>query len=258
MKLKFSVGKDSYDFDIPESINDLTLEQFINLQKTIEKTKDEKEVDKVLEIVSTLSKIPLKALKTIDAESVGVLLKYVNDFLHTDTTIEFKEKSRGEGKNYGMNPTFDALTLGEFVDLETYSKNWTNNLHRILAILYRPIKNKQVVDYTPDRERGDMFLKKLYIKDVYGTFVKYLDYRTKLYEDFEELFTTGEKEHGINSYNDMGEKWGWYNHIYLLANENILNINKITKLPVYECLTFMTYKQDLNEKLENERRFNKV
>ncbi|QDP46312.1 MAG: hypothetical protein Unbinned4264contig1000_24 [Prokaryotic dsDNA virus sp.] len=44
----------------------------------------------------------------------------------------------------------------------------------------------------------------------------------------------------------------------MLANENILNINKVTKTPVYEALTFLAYKKDLNQKIEDERRFNKI
>ena len=44
----------------------------------------------------------------------------------------------------------------------------------------------------------------------------------------------------------------------MLANENILNLNKVTKTPVYEALTFLAYKQDLNEKIENEYRRNKI
>jgi hypothetical protein len=53
-------------------------------------------------------------------------------------------------------------------------------------------------------------------------------------------------------------KWGWYNTIYMLANENILNINKITKQPVYEVFTFLAYKQDYNQKIEDERRQYKI
>tara|TARA_R100000900_G_scaffold137927_1_gene116530 strand:- start:404 stop:538 length:135 start_codon:yes stop_codon:yes gene_type:complete len=44
----------------------------------------------------------------------------------------------------------------------------------------------------------------------------------------------------------------------MLANEDILNINKITKQPVYEVFTFLAYKQDYNQKIEDERRFNKI
>ncbi|QDP49367.1 MAG: hypothetical protein GOVbin2669_36 [Prokaryotic dsDNA virus sp.] len=258
MNLAFNLGNDKFVFKIPENINDLTIEQFIDLQNTIEKTKDEKEVFKILQIVSSLSKIPYKALKTIDEESIGKLIIYVNDLLNTETTIELHNTIRVEGKKYGVNTDFNNMTLGEFVDLETYSKNHTENLHKIMSILYRPYKNKIVAEYKPDKSRSDLFLKKLKVKDIYGVFMKYVEFRNNIYKEFEELFTIKTEELGVNSYNNLGEKWGWYNHIYILANENILNINKVTKLPVYECLTFMSYKQDLNEKIENERRFNKV
>ena len=46
----------------------------------------------------------------------------------------------------------------------------------------------------------------------------------------------------------MTSKWGWYNTLYMLANENILNINKITKLPILEVLTYLSYTQDYNNK----------
>ena len=42
----------------------------------------------------------------------------------------------------------------------------------------------------------------------------------------------------------------------MLANENFLNIEQVVKKPAYECLTFMSYKQDLNKKQQNEYRRN--
>jgi len=87
----------------------------------------------------------------------------------------------------------------------------------------------------------------------------FLQFRQETYRHFKQVFGEGEEvqELGFNQIN-LSEKWGWYNSLYMLANEDILNINKVTKLPVYEVLTFMTYKQDLNEKLENERRQHKI
>ena len=38
----------------------------------------------------------------------------------------------------------------------------------------------------------------------------------------------------------------------MLANENILNFDEVTKLPLYQCLTFLAYKQDYNKNLEDE------
>lgn len=46
----------------------------------------------------------------------------------------------------------------------------------------------------------------------------------------------------------MQSKWGWYNTIYSLANGDVLNIDKITKRPILEILTFLAYTQDINNK----------
>ena len=42
----------------------------------------------------------------------------------------------------------------------------------------------------------------------------------------------------------MATKWGWYNLIFSLANDNILNIEAITKLQVSLVLTYLSYQQD--------------
>ena len=44
----------------------------------------------------------------------------------------------------------------------------------------------------------------------------------------------------------------------MLANENFLNIEQVVTKPAYECFTFMTYKQDVNQKLENEYTQHKI
>ena len=42
----------------------------------------------------------------------------------------------------------------------------------------------------------------------------------------------------------MSEKWGWYSTLYHLADQKIQNMAAITKLGIYECLTFISYRQD--------------
>ena len=48
----------------------------------------------------------------------------------------------------------------------------------------------------------------------------------------------------------MQSKWGWYNILYSLA-DNILDIEKITRLPILETLTYLAYTQDHNNKQRN-------
>ena len=49
----------------------------------------------------------------------------------------------------------------------------------------------------------------------------------------------------------MTSKWGWYNTLYMLSNENVLNIEKVTRLPILEVLTYLSYSQDYNNKQNN-------
>ena len=48
----------------------------------------------------------------------------------------------------------------------------------------------------------------------------------------------------------MSSKWGWYNALYSMSN-SILDINKITRLPILEVLTYLAYTQDYNAKQRN-------
>ena len=42
---------------------------------------------------------------------------------------------------YGFHPSLDDLTLGEYVDLDTYVGDW-NNIEKAMNVLYRPIEAK--------------------------------------------------------------------------------------------------------------------
>ena len=48
----------------------------------------------------------------------------------------------------------------------------------------------------------------------------------------------------------MQSKWGWYNILYSLSN-TILDIDKITKIPIIELLTYLAFTQDYNNKKNN-------
>jgi hypothetical protein len=42
------------------------------------------------------------------------------------------------------------------------------------------------------------------------------------------------------------EKWGWYGVMHRLCNQDISKLEKITKLNLLECLTWLSYETDLN------------
>ena len=55
-----------------------------------------------------------------------------------DLKSQFYPIWQHEGINYGY-ADISTMTLAEFVDLESLCKKPTENLHEIMAVLYRPI-----------------------------------------------------------------------------------------------------------------------
>jgi len=45
---------------------------------------------------------------------------------------------------------------------------------------------------------------------------------------------------------NFAEKWGWFGVMYRLTNGEIVNLERITKLSLLECLTWLSYETDLN------------
>ncbi len=45
--------------------------------------------------------------------------------------------------------------------------------------------------------------------------------------------------------NEFAKKWNWFGVMYRLANGNIINLEKVTKTNLFECLTWLSYETDL-------------
>ena len=58
-----------------------------------------------------------------------------------------KEAHRLPNKEYGFHPQLDDLTLGEYIDLDTFIGDW-ENIEKAMAVLYRPVVNKLKDKYT--------------------------------------------------------------------------------------------------------------
>jgi hypothetical protein len=60
------------------------------------------------------------------------------------------------GIEYGFIPDLDEITLGEYIDLDTYMGEW-DKIEIAMNVLYRPIKQKlgkkyTIEDYNPDKK----------------------------------------------------------------------------------------------------------
>lgn len=129
----------------------------------------------------------LAILSNTDPEELNQLpLPEVNDILTSlnwlnELPQETKENIiKIRGKEYGFIQSLNKLTLGEWIDLEELiEENALTNIHKILAILYRPIvskedENKYIIEtYNSEtlEDRAELFKKEMMLGDVYGVFV---------------------------------------------------------------------------------------
>jgi len=47
-------------------------------------------------------------------------------------------------------------------------------------------------------------------------------------------------------HNSVAEKYGWYNTLGVMSNDRFLDIEEITKKPIYESLTYLSWLKDKN------------
>ena len=78
-----------------------------------------------------------------------------------------------------------------------------------------------------------------------------MEFKQRVNESYTELAETGSGESDLSAKANFGRKWNWYSSIYRLSNSNITQFDEVTKLPVHQCLMFLTFEK---EKIELERR----
>ena len=119
---------------IPTSLKEITLKQYKKFLKIQENTKDERFLNaKMIEIFCDIKLEEVMLLKLKDSQEITNILSKLFDNkpkLITQFTLNKKE--------YGFHPQLDDLTLGEYIDLDTFIGDW-ENMEKAMSVLYRPI-----------------------------------------------------------------------------------------------------------------------
>ena len=132
------------EIQIPSSLSEITLEQY---QKFAKLNTDENQdssflMHKTVEIFCDLNLRDIAKIKYI----------YVQEILN-DINKLFESKQdliptfRLKGVDYGFVPVLDDMTLGEYIDLDTFIGDW-DNIEKAMNVLYRPITNKYKHKYS--------------------------------------------------------------------------------------------------------------
>lgn len=178
------------NLNIPENWGDVKIFQYQEFMNVEEDTTIESPHKKLVKQLSILCDEDETIINKLPSSSMSELIKAFDSF-RVEPKNEFKNIIEVNGKKYGFQKDLHQLTLGEWIDLEHYiTTSPVNNLHKLLAVLYRPIitEGDDFFDYTikPYDEIDSIGLSKLYqaelnIQDVYGVVLFFLSFvRTSL------------------------------------------------------------------------------
>ena len=145
---------------IPEDISDITLEQYQKYHKLTERDNlDEYSFNKRL--VHIFCNIPYQKVDKVGIDDFSEVVGMIKKAIEQES--EFKQRFFLNNVEYGFIPNLDKMTTKEYYDLSSYGLD-VDNLHKIMAILFRPIKEKDkfgnysIVEYNGDETEKDIML----------------------------------------------------------------------------------------------------
>ena len=122
---------------IPSNLSEISLKQYQKFLKIQETNDDSYFLQcKMIEIFCNLDAKSVRLLKISDADRV---VDIINNMFEAkpDLIRTFKIG----GVEYGIIPDLDEISLGEYIDLDTYIGDW-QNMQIAMNVLYRPISKK--------------------------------------------------------------------------------------------------------------------
>ena len=126
----------------------------------------EKYTDEPIELISLFTDIPPNKLKNLSVKTIQMINNFIRLRMVMPDTKQLITTFTYDGVEYGLETDMGKMAWGAWVDLEVYSSdNILQNIHKIMAVLYRPVvSNKngkyKIEPYDSDTilERAEVFL----------------------------------------------------------------------------------------------------
>jgi hypothetical protein len=238
---------------LPKSWNEVTVNQWVELNSI-----DPNEFNSVflhtLEILSILSDTDPEELEDLTPEELIDLASQVS-FIKREPSNKPKQAVKG----FMLKP-LDALTLGEFIDLEYYISQTTENFTLLLSILYKRWKRDDWGNLIFEpyvyklNERTDLF-NEVSINEVFGAVNNYVNYSNDFKKRYENLFNPvieeieteelDEDDLKAEAEEKVFTKWSWEKLLYDIANEDLTKIDAVTDLPLVFVFNMLSMVEEL-------------
>ena len=132
------------ELKVPQKLEAIKLRQYqeyLKIQKENESNEDAANFlnSKCIQIFCGLT---LKESYNLPVTMFDGVLSQIGECFEEPTPLikEFSMTgSNGVEVSFGLIPSLDEMTFGEYVDLESFMSDW-DSMHKAMAVLYRPIK----------------------------------------------------------------------------------------------------------------------
>jgi len=195
MKVKIKKEGKVKEFKLINSWSDVTLETWLKLIDFETGTKTES----ATETIAELTDIPKTLIKELALSDVVGIMNKISE-LQADSDTKLKRIIEINGVEYGYHPDLDKISLGEYADIEQFIKDGIyTNLPELMAVLYRPIKEKKNDIYIIDAYDGDITMrteemKKMSTVQVQSALVFFYTFGKELWRILQSFLIDKQKE----------------------------------------------------------------
>ena len=140
------------DLLVPTSLHDIPLKHYQKFIKTFENADDYTEDYAALKMLEIFCGVPYNEAIKFKIGDINRVVSKLNEALAEKPSLINKFKLGST--EFGFVPELNDLTFGEFVDIESNITDW-DNMHKAMAVLYRPIVKKYKKKYEIEKYRGD-------------------------------------------------------------------------------------------------------
>jgi hypothetical protein len=144
---------------VPTSYADITLKEYLALQKEMDNYKDDEEAMTAVMLYHLCGLDPLY-LKGLAVDDYNMIKTQLGNFI-SDIELDLQKFIWIDGIEYGFEPNLSNMSYGAYSDITKYQQiqiddNWAN----IMSILYRPVIKKQSDMYAIEPYLGELNGKK--------------------------------------------------------------------------------------------------
>jgi hypothetical protein len=139
------------EIDIPSNLSEISLDRYQKYMVTLNNSDDKEFVfQKMIEIFCGLE---LKEVVKMKASTVIELVQHFDKLFNEKTA--FKHRFKMNGVEFGFIPDLEEISWGEYIDIESNIGDF-QNIHKALAVMYRPIVKDVKGKYEIEPYRGDL------------------------------------------------------------------------------------------------------